>query len=338
MSLYVDIKKRLGDFNLNVKFQTNGGFTSLFGLSGSGKSLTLKCIAGVMTPDSGVIILNGRVLFDSQKRINIKPQKRNVGYLPQDFSLFPNMTVKENIATGLRSFPKKERTEIIQDYLSKYRLSDVADLRPNQISGGQKQRTALARALVTNPDIILLDEPFSALDNQLKDILQIDLIDMLKYYDGDIVFVSHDNDEVSRLSDNVCVYDSGVCQTIRPTNSIFEKPNTKIEATLVGFDNICDCEFISDKMYRSDFGFNIESDKAIKSIAFCCDVVKICDKADIVFGASIEHIYKDTRGIYLLLKVLQGTKLIKMRVNKCQHNIGDKINVGINYSDILYFK
>lgn len=338
MSFYVDINKKLGDFTLNVKFQTNGGFTSLFGLSGSGKSLTLKCIAGVMTPDSGVIILNGRVLFDSQKRINIKPQKRNVGYLPQDFSLFPNMTVKENIATGLHSLPKKLRVVAVQDYLTKYKLGDVADLRPHQISGGQKQRTALARALVTNPDIILLDEPFSALDSQLKDTLEFDLVNTLSDFSGDVLFVSHNSDEVYRLSDNVCVYDSGTCTSIKSTDNVFKAPDSMIEAVLVGVDNISQCYKICDGRYKSDFGVEFDFETDIDSIAFDCDTIRVCDSADIVFDAVVQHAYTDTTGTYLMLKASDDAKMIKMRVDNCNHKICDKITLGINHSDILYLK
>ncbi len=338
MSLFVDISKRLGDFHLDVKFETVGGFTSLFGLSGSGKSLTLKCIAGVMTPDEGVIILNDRVLFDSKKRINIKPQKRNIGYLPQDFSLFPNMTVKENIATGLHSLPKKQRNVAVQEYLLKYKLCDVADLRPHQISGGQKQRTALARALATKPEAILLDEPFSALDTQLKDTLELDLVDTLRDYDGDVLFVSHNSDEVYRLSDNVCVYDSGVCKSIKSTKDIFLAPSNRVEAVLVGVDNISGCEKISERKYKSDFCFALEADSDIESFAFSCDLIRICDDADIVFDAFIQHIYTDTNGTYLTLKVNDNAKLIIMRVDNSRFKASDKITVGLDYRDILFFK
>ncbi len=338
MSLFVDISKRLGDFNLNVKFETDGGFTSLFGLSGSGKSLTLKCIAGVMTPDEGVIILNGRVLFDSKKRINIKPQKRNIGYLPQDFSLFPNMTVKENIATGLHSLPKKQRDVIVQEYLSKYKLSDVADLRSHQISGGEKQRTALARALATKPEVILLDEPFSALDTQLKDTLELDLVDTLRDYDGNVLFVSHNNDEVYRLSDNVCVFDGGTCETIKPTKDVFLTPSNRVEAVLVGVDNISDCHENSEGKYKTNFGITLEADSEIESIGFSCDAIRHSKDADIVFDATIHHIYTDTNGTYLMLKVHDAVKPIKMRVDNCRFSLSDKITIGLNYRDILFFK
>lgn len=338
MSLYVDISKQLGSFNLKVEFQTNGGVTSLFGLSGSGKSLTLKCIAGLITPDKGTIILNNRVLFDSDKKISIKPQDRNIGYLPQDFSLFPNMSVKQNITTGFNRLPKKQRCANADIYLSKFKLNDVADLYPHQISGGQKQRAALARALATKPEIILLDEPFSALDAQLKDTLVLDLVESLGDYDGDVLFVSHNNNEVYRLSDNVCVFDNGVCDTIKSTKDVFKKPTNSVEAVLVGVDNIGGCRKIGDNKFLTDYGFTVDSDFDISSIAFMSDSIKVSEDADILLQAVVKHVYSDTNGTYLLLEGIRGSKLIIMHVDECTYAIFDKITVGLNYSDIIFLK
>lgn len=337
MSLLVDIGKKLGNLNLKVKFETDCNFTTLFGLSGSGKSVTLKCIAGVMTPDYGRIELNGRVLFDSEKNINIKPQKRNIGYLPQHYGLFPNMTVKDNILTGLKAVPKKEHQSVVDDYLYRFGLKDAEDLYPHQISGGQQQRTALARAMATQPEILLLDEPFSALDKQLKAQLELDLLDTLKAYNGDVLFVSHSSDEVFRLSENVCVFDNGVCNITRPTKAIFDCPISRTEAVLLGIENISGCKQISDDVYQTEFGFDINvTGKEFRSIAFKSDSIKICEKADICFSVSVKHIINDISGTYLILELNKGAKPVKMYVDSSNYKVCDKLMVGLDYKDILY--
>jgi molybdate transport system ATP-binding protein len=167
MSLEVKIKKRYKDFSLDVSLETKGEYLGILGASGSGKSLTLKCIAGVETPDEGKIVLKGRVLFDSENNINIKPQSRNIGYMFQNYALFPNMTAEENIGVGLK-LTKKEKKKRVKELLSLFRLEDMGHKYPAQLSGGQQQRVALARIIAYEPDVLLLDEPFSALDSKLK--------------------------------------------------------------------------------------------------------------------------------------------------------------------------
>ena len=162
MSLCVEIQKRLGDFQLDVQFEAHQEPLALLGASGCGKSVTLRCIAGILTPDTGKIVLDGAVLYDSTAHINLPPQRRNVGYLFQQYALFPNMTVRQNIAAAVRN--RGRRAAEVTEKLRRFRLEEVADRRPAQLSGGQQQRTALARILASEPGMILLDEPFSALD------------------------------------------------------------------------------------------------------------------------------------------------------------------------------
>ena len=163
MSLQAIIKKRFSGFSLDVSLNTDGGVMGILGASGSGKSMTLKCIAGIETPDEGRIVLNGRVLFDSEKHINLPPQKRKVGYLFQNYALFPNMTVETNIAAGL-SGSKEEKQEAVARMICLFKLEGLEKRYPSQLSGGQQQRVALARTLAQNPKIILADEPVAALD------------------------------------------------------------------------------------------------------------------------------------------------------------------------------
>ena len=198
--LEVQIYKKLAEFDLDASFQVNDNILGLMGASGSGKSMTLKCIAGIETPDQGRIVLNGRVLFDSEKKINVPIQKRNVGYMFQSYALFPNMNVYENISVGLRARKVKDVDIVVQKVMQQFRVFELASRYPKQLSGGQRQRVALARLMAYEPDVLLLDEPFSALDEDLKEDLLRELKSELQI-SKPVVFVSHDKEEVNELCD-----------------------------------------------------------------------------------------------------------------------------------------
>lgn len=198
--LEVQIYKKLAEFDLDVSFQVDDNILGFMGASGSGKSMTLKCIAGIETPDQGRIVLNGRVLFDSEKKINVPIQKRNVGYMFQSYALFPNMNVYENISVGLRARKVKDVDIVVQKVMQQFRVFELASRYPKQLSGGQRQRVALARLMAYEPDVLLLDEPFSALDEDLRE----DLLQKLKselQISKPVIFVSHDKEEVNELCD-----------------------------------------------------------------------------------------------------------------------------------------
>ena len=205
MSLIVDIEKKLGSFTLRSRFETGSGIMALLGASGCGKSVTLKCIAGIMTPDKGRIILDGETLFDSQKHIDLTPQQRRVGYLFQQYALFPNMTVIQNIQCGIRTGSRSEKQRRAAEQLRRFQLEGLEKKYPAQLSGGQQQRVALARILASEPRAILLDEPFSALDSFLKWNLELELSDLLSDFGGPILWVSHDLGECYRNCRTVCV-------------------------------------------------------------------------------------------------------------------------------------
>ena len=185
MSLYVDIRKKLGDFTLETKFEVQDGVTGILGASGCGKSMTLRCIAGIMKPDEGHIELNGKVLFDSSRKINVRPQDRHVGLLFQNYALFPNMTVQQNLMAGLMACEKNKNTasQKIREILEKFELNGLERHKPSELSGGQQQRVALARIFLSSPDILMLDEPFSALDGYLRWNLEQELLDGIKSLD-----------------------------------------------------------------------------------------------------------------------------------------------------------
>ena len=237
MSLQADIKKRFSGFTLEVSLRTESGVLGILGASGSGKSMTLKCIAGIETPDEGRIVLNDRALFDSEKKINLTPQKRNVGYLFQNYALFPNMTVEANIAAGLKC-PEREKQEIVREMIRLFRMEGLEKRYPSQLSGGQQQRTALARILAYEPDVIMLDEPFSALDFYLKEQLQLQVKEVLKNYSGDALLVTHSRDEVYRFCENSLILDRGSVVSRGKTGEIFKKPANVTAARLTGCKNI----------------------------------------------------------------------------------------------------
>lgn len=236
--LTVDIRKKLGDFQLEVRFEAGDECLALLGASGCGKSVTLRCVAGIMTPDEGRIVLDGVTLYDSAAKIDLPPQRRNVGYLFQNYALFPNMTVRQNIAAAVKD--RKRRREETEVQLRRFRLENAAEQRPRQLSGGQQQRTALARILAAEPRAILLDEPFSALDNYLKYQLEVELAETLERFPGTILWVSHDRNEVFRNCRRVCVLDRGRSQGTFTLRELFHQPVTEAAARLSGCENFAD--------------------------------------------------------------------------------------------------
>ena len=233
--LYVDIEKRLSNFTLRAKINITDERVALLGASGAGKSMTLKCISGIARPDSGRIVLDDTILFDSEKRIDLPPQKRNVGYLFQDYALFPNMTVLQNIIAGLHHLPHKERESQARELIDSFHLNGLADKRPDTLSGGEKQRVALARTLAANPKVILLDEPFSSLDTELKWDLEDELKLRLQDFSGNMLMVTHNIDEAIELCDSVYTIERGTVsepQAIREYYKNILSKNNKTRITL----------------------------------------------------------------------------------------------------------
>jgi len=241
MALYVDVEKSFPDFKLSVQLESEDEVVALLGSSGCGKSLTLKCIAGIEKPDKGRIVINDEVVFDSTARVNLPPQRRRVGYLFQNYALFPTMTVWNNIASVAKN-PRSEKHILVDNIIKKFGLEGVKKLYPRQISGGQQQRTALARILVSQPKILMLDEPFSALDTHLKWRMEQEVAAVLAEFDGTTVFVSHNRDEVYRLCDRIAVMNEGKIETIGAKTEIFDIPKTLTAAMMTGCKNISQAE------------------------------------------------------------------------------------------------
>lgn len=258
MALEVRIKKRFERFDLDVEFETGEGLTGLLGSSGCGKSVTLKCIAGLITPDQGRIVLDERVLFDSEKGINLSPQKRRVGYLFQQYALFPNMTVEQNIAAGVRE--KSQRSEKVASLVRAFHLEGQERKYPRALSGGQQQRVALARILASEPAALLLDEPFSALDSYLKWQVELELADRLALFPGPAVFVTHAREEIYRLCNRVCVLDRGRSEPMQGVKELFDGPKTLSACILSGCKNISRARNAGDgKVEAVDWGVTLET-------------------------------------------------------------------------------
>lgn len=252
MALEVSIKKKFKGFDLEAEFNNDKDCMGILGASGCGKSMTLKCIAGIEKPDSGRIVLNGRVLFDSENKINLTPQKRKIGYLFQHFALFPTMTVEQNILCGI---PKeKDKLSVVKEKLSQFHLEELGKRYPNQLSGGQQQRVALARMFANEPDMIMLDEPFSALDSFLKDILQQQLKEVIEVFGGETIIVSHNRDEIYKLCKELAVMSDGQMILKGDTKKLFKSPKRVEAARLTGCKNISAIKKIDqNKLYAIDW-------------------------------------------------------------------------------------
>ena len=245
MSLLVQIEKKLEDFHLKVDLESDA-ITGFLGASGSGKSMTLKCIAGIEKPDNGRIILNGVTLFDSARKINLPPRKRHVGYLFQNYALFPHMTVEQNIRCGLSPQDKRahREAELVREMIGRMSLEGLEKHKPGELSGGQAQRVALARILIGKPELLLLDEPFSALDAHLKLQMENELRNHLKEYEKDVLFVSHSRDEIYRICNNMVVVDGGRIVGKGPVKAYFQNPGSRKGAALTGCKNIIEAKVI----------------------------------------------------------------------------------------------
>lgn len=237
MAIEVRIHREFDDFKLDVQFQSESRRIGILGASGCGKSLTLKSIAGIERPETGKIESAEKVFFDSAKKIWMPPQERNVGYLFQNYALFPTITVEKNIGIALRC-GKKEKEKKVRDMIDRFSLQGLEKKLPGQLSGGQQQRTALARIMIYEPDMILLDEPFSALDSYLKEQTQRECLELLQDYPGTVILVSHSRDEIYRFSEEVLVMDGGKAVIQKTVKELFEHPQKVAAAKLTGCKNI----------------------------------------------------------------------------------------------------
>ncbi|MFA6850979.1 MAG: sulfate/molybdate ABC transporter ATP-binding protein [Selenomonadaceae bacterium] len=312
MRLNVDIKKKLMNFELQAAFHTEGEVLALLGASGCGKSMTLKCIAGIETPDSGIIELDGQVLFDSSRKLNLPPQQRKVGYLFQNYALFPNMTVAENIAF-VTVGDRAEKKKIVAENIRRFALENLENAYPQKLSGGQQQRVAFARILASEAKILLLDEPFSALDSYLKWQLEQEMLEILERYDGAALFVSHDRDEVYRLCDRVAVMNQGHIEVISTKKELFENPQTMAGTLLTGCKNISKARLIDDHTIAvEDWGLQLHIARRVPQnlyyAGFRAHFFKLAEDemAENTFLMEVVRVIEDSFS-YLVLVRVKGT-------------------------------
>ena len=232
MSIHVEIEKKLVSrgrcFTLKAAFSSDRQFVVLFGPSGSGKTMTLQSIAGLMTPDSGRIAFKDRVLFDSESRTDIPSRHRGIGYVFQDYALFPHLTVLENVGFGLKKnwqwrLSRPVRLEI-EEFLEIFEIAHLANSLPFDLSGGQKQRVALARALIRRPNLLLLDEPFSALDTLLRVKLRKELREMLSRFSTPVIMITHDPEDIKAFAEALVTYEAGQVRKVESFPASERKP------------------------------------------------------------------------------------------------------------------
>ena len=347
MALSVDIRKEMGDFQLEVRFEAENECLALLGASGCGKSVTLRCIAGILTPDEGKIVLDGVTLFDSAAHIDLPPQKRQVGYLFQQYALFPNMTVRQNIAAAVRD--KRQQKDVTEEKLRQFRLGEVANKRPGQISGGQQQRTALARILASEPKAILLDEPFSALDSYLKYQLEVELAETLEQFPGTILWVSHDRNEVFRNCRRVCVLDQGKAQGTVTLRERFHEPVTEAAARLSGCKNYADAVPNGPSVSLPEWGLTLDCGKEvppdIRRVGIRSHHVAMAEAASHgAFPCTVQRVIQDVFVTIVLLRpegAAPDAPPLRMELDReVWHVVEDKQHVWVSIQprDILLLK
>ena len=317
--IYVDIEKKFGKFTLKTKFQFDNEIMGLLGASGSGKSLTLKCIAGIEKPDKGRIVLNDRVLFDSEKKINISPKDRKIGYLFQDYALFPNMNVYENIKVGIREGENFDK--LIMEKLEEMRISHLKDKKINEISGGEKQRVALARLLINKPEIILLDEPFSALDDYLKSKIELEVSEVLRNYKIPTILVSHSRAEVYRLCNEICVMSNGKSEDLMNKKELFKNPKTFSSCLISGCKNFSKIEKISENRLRAlDWNIELETSDTIleehKILGIRAHLIELEKSDENSFAVEVERVVEDVFTYIILIRKKDAKNSIRIEVDK----------------------
>lgn len=355
MGLYVKIKKDFGSFLLDTEFEAQEEVLGILGESGCGKSITLRCIAGVLTPDEGRIELDGTVYFDSEKKINLKPQERHVGLLFQNYALFPNMNVVQNLRTGLRKqkLNKEQEQKALHDIMEKFYLQGLEHHRPSQLSGGQQQRVALARILLAKPRILMLDEPFAALDEFLRWKLELELEDIIKEFGGTTLFVSHNRDEIYRICDRVCVMNRGQSSEAVPIKELFAAPVSREAAYLSGCKNFSDAAVtVEGEVMALDWGITLQCDTTGKEDASSVGVRShfihpVLPEADgttkNVFPCKVERVIEDVFSYILIVSTKEEAR-IRVDVTKEQwqqyqkHISGNKIWIGIDEKDVMLLK
>ena len=334
MSLSVDIKKKFSGFQLDVKFDVKDETLGLLGSSGCGKSLTLRCIAGIETPDEGRIVVNDRVFFEREAgkkpKVNLTPQQRKTALLFQNYMLFPNLTVEQNIMAGIeKSKSDSEVSDIVQTQLKKFGLTGMEKRYPAQLSGGQQQRVAIARMLAAEPQILMLDEPFSALDAHLKGALEQHLSVVFSEFEGSILYVSHDIDEALRLSNRIAVVDAGHIMEMCEKRQLVDNPQSLAGLKLSGCKNTTAALRVDDhKLKLPEWGIEVVTSRTVPN-----DVKHFGVRAFMLQQADGpgENCYL-TRVVHKTKSRFENALMLQFA-----HNMGDE-DVRDNFDKCLYWR
>lgn len=258
-SLSIAIQKHLPSWTLSANFNADAYSLGILGASGAGKSMLLRCIAGLETPDKGCIVLNDRILFDATQGINLPSCDRRISFVFQNYALFPHLNVWENITFGLQNLPKQVRNRQANELIALMHLEGLQNRFPQYLSGGEQQRVALARALAVQPEALLLDEPFSALDTHLRSQLEKQLISILNKYRGVTLFVTHNLEEAYRACKNLLVLSEGKIADYGTKERIFERPETYFVAQLTGCKNFSRAQAIAPQTVQAlDWGCTLD--------------------------------------------------------------------------------
>lgn len=345
--LIFNIKAGFAGFSLEANWQAGAEIILLAGPSGSGKTLTLNMIAGLFKPDEGFIKVGKDIYYDSANRISLTPQQRCVGYVFQDYALFPHMTVRKNIAYALRGETSGESQRAVKEMLEFLRIKEIEKCYPKEISGGQKQRVALARALVRKPHILLLDEPFAALDPEIRSILREGIRDIQNLFPIPIVLVTHDLIDAYSLADKLVVYVQGRCHQVGAPEEVFNAPKTVEVAKFVGTQNINEGQIqkidrVNDLVYFHSKGHLFEAlsrkgqELHVGMHVFWCirpERIMILKKDRPIKHSLKENVLEGClnnlipKGASFLLDFVENEKGLSLRVEVPEHIVG-KLNLG----------
>lgn len=335
MAIYLDIEKKLDGFTLQIQLNVDDMSIALLGASGSGKSMTLRCIAGIETPDSGKIVIDGKTVFDSERHINLKPQQRQVGFLFQNYALFQTMTVRQNIYCGAR---RTGHTDKIKSLIEQFELAGLENRFPSELSGGQQQRVALARILASEPRVLLLDEPFSALDTFLRWQVEQQIFGILQQFQGTAILVSHNREEAYRLCDQIAVLTNGSTRGLRPKKDLFAHPYTKAEAYLIGMENVADVEPLGAGSFKIPaWGISVESDCTAVAVAVSAkSFSRTAFENGIAICGTITQILQGPNNVIVFIRPLHATGLLHWTTDKLDFSAGQTITLWLSPDDLRY--